>query len=185
MHTLVIEAVPPTALFTLPITLEILLAVVGQHVMLTRHKVDLFGGCSLQCLVKRIEFTRLRELTQIAGMNDEIRFVGHRVDFIDRCLQSSGDVRVSRLVETDVTVADLDKAEVPTFAGIPAVAFGECPRYRDATAHGPDQPGPRPRHTLQEPAAVDAIVVEILQLLIDKILLFVWHLPSVVCSVLG
>src|SRR6266404_5923763 len=116
--------------------------------MLTRHKVDLFGGRSLQCLVKRIEFTRLRELTQIAGMNDEIRFVGHRVDLVDCRLQSSGDVGVRWLVETDVTVADLDKAEVPTFAGILAVAFGECPRYRDATAHGPDQPCARPCHAL-------------------------------------
>src|SRR6266446_4231836 len=153
--------------------------------MLTRHKVDLFGGCSLQCLVKRIEFTRLRELTQIAGVNDEIWFVGHRVDLVDRRLQSSGDVRVSRLVKSDVAVADLDKAEVPTFAGVLAVAFSECPRYRDATAHGPDQPGSRPCHALQEPATINAIIVEILQLLIDKILLFVWHLPSVVCNVLG
>src|SRR6202790_5281784 len=116
--------------------------------MLTRHKVDLFGGRSLQCLVKRIEFTRLRELTQIAGVNDEIWVMGHRVDLVDGRLQSSGDVRVGRLVETDVTVADLDKAKVGAFAfaRILAVAFGECPRYRDATAHGPDQPGLRPRH---------------------------------------
>src|SRR6202140_3220124 len=153
--------------------------------MLTRHKVDLFGGRSLQCLVQRIEFTRLRELTQIAGVNDEIRFVGHRVDLVDCRLQSGGDVRVGRLVKTDVTVADLDKAEVPAFAGIFAVAFGECSRYWDATAHGPDQPGPRPCHALQEPARITAIVVEVLQLLVDKILLLVWHLPSVVYSVLS
>src|SRR5260370_2312004 len=153
--------------------------------MLTRHKVDLFRGRSLQCLGQRIEFTRLRELTQIAGVNDEIRFVGHRIDLVDRRLQSGGDVRVCWLVETDLTVADLDKAEVRAFAGIFAVSFGECPRYRYATAHGPDQACTRPRHALQEPATVDAIVVEILQSLIDKILLLVWHLPSVVCSVLS
>src|SRR5271169_3072250 len=47
MHTLVIEAGPSSALCTLPIALEILLAIVGQHVMLTRHKVDLFCGRSL------------------------------------------------------------------------------------------------------------------------------------------
>src|ERR1700675_503681 len=104
--------------------------------MLTRHKVDLFGGRSLQCLIKRIEFTRLRELTQNAGVNDEIRFVGHGIDLVDCRLQSGGDVRIRWLVETDVAVADLDKAEVPSFAGILAIAFGECPRYRDASAHG-------------------------------------------------
>src|SRR6266403_4211842 len=130
--------------------------------MLTRHKVDLFGGRSFQCLVKRIELTRLRELTQIAGVNDEIRFVGHRVDLVDCRLQSGSDVRISRLVKADVAVADLDKAEVPAFAGIFAVAFGECPRNRDATAHGPDKARARPRHTLQEPATIDTIVVEVL-----------------------
>jgi hypothetical protein len=46
MHTLVIEAVLSSALCTLPIALEILLAVVGQHVMLARHKVDMFRGRS-------------------------------------------------------------------------------------------------------------------------------------------
>ena len=168
-----------------PIALEILLAVVAQHVVLTRHKVDLFRGRSFQYLVERVEFTRLRELTQITGVNDEIRFVGHGIDLVDRRLQSSGDVRIGRLVKTDVTVADLHKAEVPAFAGIFAIALGECPRHRDAAAHGPDQACARPCHALQEPATVDAIVVEVLQLLIDKILLLVCHLPSVVCSVLS
>src|SRR6202158_3512468 len=102
--------------------------------MLARHKVDLFGGRSLQCLVQRIEFARLRELAQIAGVNDEIRFVEHGIDLVDCRLQSGGDVRIRWLVETDVTVADLDKAEVPTFAGILALAFGGCPRYRAAPA---------------------------------------------------
>ena len=41
-----IEAVPPSALGTFPVALEILLAVVIQHVVLTRHKVDLFRGHS-------------------------------------------------------------------------------------------------------------------------------------------
>src|SRR5712692_11166084 len=106
--------------------------------MLTRHKVDLFGGRSFQCLVKRIEFTRLRELTQITGVNDEIRFVRHRVDLVDRRLQRSGYVRVCWLVKTDVTVADLHKAEVRAFAGVFTAVLGERPRDRNATAHGPD-----------------------------------------------
>src|ERR1022692_1975410 len=137
--------------------------------MFTRHKVDLFGRRSFQCLIKRVEFTRLRELTQITGVNDEIRWVGHGIDFVDRRLQSGGDVRISWLVEADMTVADLDKAEVPGSAATFAAAFGECPRYGDAAAQGPDQAGTRPCHALQEPAPVDAIVVEVLQLLIDKI----------------
>src|SRR5437867_11118916 len=46
MDTLMIEAVPPRTLCTFSIALEILLAVVVQHVVLTGHKVDLFRGCS-------------------------------------------------------------------------------------------------------------------------------------------
>jgi len=42
VNTFVIEAGPPRALGALPIALEILLAVVGQHVMLARHKENLF-----------------------------------------------------------------------------------------------------------------------------------------------
>src|SRR5207237_1088609 len=44
MHALVIEAGPSSALGTFSIALEILLAVVVQHVVLTRYKVDLFRG---------------------------------------------------------------------------------------------------------------------------------------------
>src|SRR6202040_130619 len=114
--------------------LQKLLAVVAEHVMLARHKVDLFRGRSSQYLVERIEFTWLRKLTQIAGVNNEIRRVGHGIDLVDRRLQGSGDIRIRRLVKTDVTVADLNKAEVRAFAGILAAALGECPRYRNATA---------------------------------------------------
>src|SRR5579872_535739 len=97
-------------------------------------------------------------------MNNEIRGVGHGIDFVDRRLQSSGDIRIRRLVEADVTVADLDKAEVRAFGGIfiLAAAFCEGPRYRDAAAHGPDQARARPCHALQESATVNTVVVEVL-----------------------
>src|SRR2546421_5615517 len=91
------------------------------------HKVDLLRGRSSQYLVQRIELTWLRKLTQIAGMNDEIRFVGYGIDLVDRRLQSSGDVRICWLVKTNVIVADLHKAEVRALVDIFAAAFGECP----------------------------------------------------------
>src|SRR5689334_12650436 len=104
MHALVIKAGPARALCTFSVALQILLAVVAEHVMLTRDKVDLFRGRSFQYLVKRVEFARLRKLAQIAGMNDEVRCVGHAIDLVDGRLQGSGDVRICWLVETDVTV---------------------------------------------------------------------------------
>jgi hypothetical protein len=77
-------------------------------------------------------------LTQITGVNDEVRLMGHRVDLVDCRLQSSGDVRIGWLVKADVTVADLHKAEVPAFACILISGLGECPRHRNTSAHGPD-----------------------------------------------
>src|SRR6202022_239089 len=140
MDTLVIEAGPPTTLRAFPIALEKLLAVVTKHVVLARHKVDLLRGRSFQYLVERIELTWLRELTQITGVDDEVRCVVHGIVFFVRGLQSSGDSRISGLVKTDVTVADLNKAEIPALAGPFVAAFGECPRHRNAAAHGPQQP---------------------------------------------
>src|SRR5260370_17919910 len=115
----------------------------------------------------------------MGGVKDEIRLVGHGVDFVDGGLQRSRYIRIRRLVETDVAIADLYKGEVRPFAGIFAVALGECPGHRDAATHGPDQARASPCHALQEPAAIHAALVEVLQTLIDEILLFVWHLSSV------
>src|ERR1700722_6941099 len=99
-------------------------------------------------------------------MNDEIRFLRHGINLVDRRLQSRSDIRICRLVEADVTVTDLEKTEVRTFArifiGTFAAAFSECSRHRDATTHGPDQARARPCHTLQESAAINAIIVEVL-----------------------
>src|SRR5215469_18107175 len=47
MHALVVEAIPSRSFRVLSIALKVLLAVVGQHVMLTGHKVDLLRRRSL------------------------------------------------------------------------------------------------------------------------------------------
>src|SRR5580704_17940680 len=107
-------------------------------------------------------------------MNDEIRLVGHRVNLVDRRLQSRGDIRVSRLVEADVTVADLHESKVRTFARTSIGGLREYSRPRNATAHRPDQACTCPCHALQKSTTIDAVVVEVLQFLIDQTL----HLVS-------
>src|SRR5580658_9359054 len=109
----------------------------------------------------------------------------HSVDFVDRRLQSSSNIRIGRFVKADVTVTDLNKTEIRGYAGIFGAVLGESPRHRNAATHSPDEARARPRHALQEPATVDAVIVEVLQLLIDEALLFVRHLPSVVCRLLS
>src|SRR4030095_5190708 len=185
MDALVIEAVPPGPLRALSIALEIFLAVVGQHVVLTWHEVDLFRRRSFQCLVQRVEFTRLRELTQIAGVNNEIWFVRHGIELVDCRLQSGGDIRIGWLGKADMTVADLHKAEVPAFAGMLAIDLGEGPRWRGGPAHRPDQACACPCHALEESTTVDAVVVKVLPILINSILLFVCHLYPAVSNVLS
>jgi hypothetical protein len=58
------------------------------------------------------------------------------------------------------------KLKSPPLAALLPVS-AEGPRYRDAGAYSPDESSAGPRHALQKTAAVDAILVEILQLLID------------------
>jgi hypothetical protein len=77
-----------------------------------------------------------------------------------------------------VAVADLHKAEVPAFAGVLAVAFGEGPRHWNASAYSPDQACTGPCHAFQETATIDPVVIEVLQFLIDEMFVFVCHLAS-------
>src|ERR1700758_3951105 len=146
MDTFLIEAVPPCALCVLSVALEILLAVVGQHVMLAWHEVDLLRRSSPQYLVEGVEFTRLGELAEIARVNEKVRFVRHCIDLVDRRLQSGGDIRVCRLAKADMAVANLDKGEVNTLTGTLAAALGECPRHWNTATQCPHQSGTRPCH---------------------------------------
>src|SRR5262249_27723506 len=111
-------------------------------------------------------------------MNHEIGPLWQSVDLVNRDLQRRGDIRVRRLIKTDVAVADLDEAEIAAHR-ILLRTFGEHARDWDPSAQGPNQAGSRPRHTLQKPAAVDSIIVEILQPLIDEVMFLVCHFSSV------
>ena len=76
MHSFLVKAVPTRSLGALAIALQILLTVVGEHVVFAGNKVDLFWIGRLQRLVERIELTRLRKLAEIAGVNDKVRRMG-------------------------------------------------------------------------------------------------------------
>src|SRR4029077_5324288 len=148
MDTFVVEAVPSCALCALSVTLEILLAVVGQHVMLAWHEVGLLRRSSPQYLVEGVEFTGLGELAEIARVNEKVRFVRHCVNLVNCRLQGGSDIWVCWLVKTDMAVANLDKGEVTTLAGMVPGALGECPRHWNATTQSPHQSSTRPCHAL-------------------------------------
>jgi hypothetical protein len=89
-HELRLEA----ALCIFPTALEILLAVVSQHLILPPAQS------------KYVWLTPV----SIPGRAYRIRFLGHRIHLIDRDLQSAVTSGFAGLVKTDVAVADLNKA---------------------------------------------------------------------------
>ena len=96
-------------------------------------------------------------MTDIAGMNDELRRMRKRVDFVYGGLQRGGDIRIRGLVESDMAIADLD--EVKFALGSGGRSLAESPRAEDAAADGPENSGAGPSHALQESASIDAVVV--------------------------
>ena len=57
MHAVLVEAVPACALRALTVAIQILLAVIVQHIVLTRHKEDVFGAGGLQQLIDGVELS--------------------------------------------------------------------------------------------------------------------------------
>ena len=113
VHAFFIKAVPAPAFAPLAITLEKLLAVIAQDVVLTGHKERIFGRGRLQQLVYGIEFLGFGEVADITGVKEKFRERRQRIDFIDCRLQRSHHVRIGGLVEAHVAVADLHEAQLP------------------------------------------------------------------------
>ena len=111
VNALLIEAEPAAAARTFSEPFQILRAIVAQDVVLARHIEDLFGFAVLEHLLQVVEFLGFRKLRQIAGVNDEIRRHGQRIDARDGFAKRGADVGVRRLVKADVAVADLDEVE--------------------------------------------------------------------------
>jgi hypothetical protein len=89
------------------------------------------------------------------GMKQECRRLRQSVDAIDGGLQCRSDVLVRIFAESNVAVADLDELQIAfrrLFAGDRLTA-------RDAASQADQQTGTGPGHAVQEPAAVDAVVV--------------------------
>src|SRR6476469_6685762 len=84
-------------------------------------------------------------------MKDEIRLLVERVDLVHRGLEGSGDIGIGRLVEPDVTVADLHKSEVLTVR----LRIAQQAGYRYAPCKAPYHSRSSPLHAFQKAAPVD------------------------------
>ena len=119
MHAFLVEAEPAGAVRALAEALEILRAVVAQDVVLAGHEEDLLGFAVLEHLLEIVELLGLRELREIAGVQDEIRRLRQRIDPRDGLAEGRGDIGIRRLVKADVAVADLHEVERRRAAGSP------------------------------------------------------------------
>src|ERR1700689_18587 len=93
-------------------------------------------------------------------MDNEVRGLGQHVDFVDSHSQCSRYIRICRLIEAHMTVADLDKTE-PTRTSAGRL-LPEGLRTGDAGgANAPHHAGSCPCHTLEKSAAIDTVVLMI------------------------
>ena len=77
--------------------------------MLAGYGVHLGGTQAGEELLRQIKFRGLRQVGDIAGMNNECRLLNHAVHNIDSLRQGRIDVGIRVLVETDMGVADLNE----------------------------------------------------------------------------
>src|SRR5206468_3338704 len=111
--------------------------------MLAGHVKNFAYLEALQVLLERIEFFRFGKMTQVTGVQDEVRRRRQRVDLRDRLLQRADDIFVRLFVKTDVAVADLHEAEIGTSDWR---CCAEQFRREDSTAHRPKHSSASPCH---------------------------------------
>src|SRR6266404_1326523 len=80
--------------------------------MLAGHEEHVLRPAALKHFVESVELLRLRELRDISGVNKKSRRGGHRIDAIESNLEGLRHILVCLFAEADVTVADLQKAEI-------------------------------------------------------------------------
>src|ERR1700730_15770749 len=93
----------------------------------------------------------------VAGMDDESGLDRQVLDFVDRLFERANGVWIGRLVEADMTVADLQESK-------PTRLRSFWPRVyphgtRRPAANWPKDASPRPDHAFQDLAPAQAAIV--------------------------
>src|SRR3982751_2382067 len=97
-------------------------------------------------------------MRQVAGMDQQVRPAGERVDLCDGGWQCPHDVLVRLFREADVAVADLDEGErcVVVRRGCGVVAE-RARRQHAAVAQAPEYAGTDPGHAPEKSPAIDPV----------------------------
>ena len=158
MHAGVVEAVPAAALRALTVALQIRHSVVGRDIVLAGHVENAIRLETLEHFVRCIELARLRELRDVAGVQNERGALRQRVHLVHCFLQSGGDILVRFLAEADVTVAHLHEEDALALRIAQERQPAHGKRAWNATSHSPDGGRSRPRHAAEKAAPIDAVL---------------------------
>ena len=176
MAAVLVEAVPTRALRfdALQIAFTVKLPAVIQHIMLTWNEEDVFRSAALQDLIESVELLRLRQLGDVSCVNEKRRRRRHRVDAVECNLKRFGHIFVRVFAEADMTVADLQKAQISggrqRISGLGDLRQGL--RYEDAATDRPKHAGAGPCHAFEKAAAIDSVVFVVVRNVIRHNFLF-------------
>src|ERR1700722_17985166 len=95
-------------------------------------------------------------MADVAGMDHEGRLLRQCVDLGDGLFECAERIRIGRLVETDMAVADLQESETARFLRDRLAHDAE--RVRHAAGNGPQNTGAGPGHAFEYFAPADAVV---------------------------
>lgn len=158
VHTGDVEAVPAVANRARAEGVSVLLSRVVDGVVLARHGEHVVRLQTAHHLLRLVELFGAGKVSEVAGVDDEIRCVAEAVDLVDRVAERRRDVPVGRTVEAEVAVADLGEPQGgPDVRALSRRLPGDM---RDDLAPGHDQPDrrPEPRRVPEELAPGHGIV---------------------------
>src|SRR5262249_20367249 len=148
----VIETVPPQTPRPLAAAPQVLLVALAVEVVFAGNVPDGPGLHPLKDLGAVVEFTRLGEVGQVAGVENERGRFGQCVDLRHRLLARRRNILVRVARETEVAVTDLDEGEcrLRTSGGL-----ADRARSRDSATQAPDHAGTHPGHAPEHSPAVN------------------------------
>src|SRR6266568_3228323 len=167
MDTVFVKAVPTRALAfdALQIPFAVKLSAIVKHIVLPGNIENILGPAALQYLIKGVELFGLRQLREVSGVDKESRRSRHRIDAIESNLERLRHIFVCVFAETDVTVADLKKAEIRSRRQRVSCFrdLGKGSRRKHPAAYGPKEARAGPCHAVEKAAAIDSVVVVVVR----------------------
>src|SRR5215813_6497768 len=160
MHAVGVEAIPARASGAATVAVAVELHALVENVVFARHIMHFEPGLRDDA-VGVVEFGRLGEMGDIAGMNGEGWLHAERLDLADRFLERAEGVGIGRLVEPDVAVADLQEGQPARFGS--SRLADNAHRARDPAGDGPQDAGTGPGHAFENFAPADAALVAVIR----------------------